>query len=199
MANPRNGNEGKVEEVATVEERKYFQKVLDDIVGLNSWFTVAMFVGLSLANPGQVHSLEEDRPECDPDAKIRKQLIFYEISSFSFFIFSGFLGKTVKIVLYIYERKQYKDPHRQKFSLVAFYLAIYGTVTGCLFLLLAMVDVVQIKLGKVSCRSDYTMRTVTVLVGAVGVALMIYFFTVSYGMLFTDRPIRKDVPPPTHP
>ncbi|XP_010032149.2 uncharacterized protein LOC104421768 [Eucalyptus grandis] len=196
MATPANGNDAKVEEVAKAEERKYFQKVLDDIVGLNSWFTVAMFVGLSLANPGQVHSLEEDRPECDPDARLRKRLIFYEIASFSFFIFSGFLGKTVKIVLYIYEKKRYADPPRQTFSLVAFYLAIYGTMTGCLFLLLAMVDVVQIKLGKVSCGSDYAVRTVAVLVGAVGVALTIYFFTVSYGMLFTERPIRKASPPP---
>ncbi|XP_030472980.1 uncharacterized protein LOC130134365 [Syzygium oleosum] len=195
MATPRNGNGVKVEEGDTVDERKYFQKVLEGIVGLNSWFTVAMFVGLSLANPGQVHSLEEDRPECDPDLKLRKQLIFYEIASFSFFIFSGFLGKTANIVLYIYERKKYTDPHRKVPSLVAFYLAIYGTVIGCLFLLLAMVNVAQIKLGKLSCGSDYAVRTVTVLVGAVGVALMIYFFTVSYGMLFTERPICKASPP----
>ncbi|KAF8037964.1 hypothetical protein BT93_B0726 [Corymbia citriodora subsp. variegata] len=195
MATPGNGNDAKVEEVDKVDERKYFQKVLDDIVGLNSWFTVAMFVGLSLATPGQVHSLEEDRPECDPDAKLRKRLIFYEIASFSFFIFSGFLGKTVKIVLYIYEKKKRANPHRQVFSLLAFYFAIYGTMTGCLFLLLAMVDVVQIKLGKISCKSDYTVRTVTVLVGAVGVALMTYFFTVLYGILFAERPMRKASPP----
>ncbi|KAI6669195.1 hypothetical protein NL676_004080 [Syzygium grande] len=193
MATPRNGNGMK--EGDTMDERKYFQNVLDGIVGLNSWFTVAMFVGLSLANPGQVSSLEQDRRECDPDLKIRKQLIFYEIASFSFFICSGFLGKTAKIVLYIYERKKFTDPHRKVPSLVAFYLAIYGTMIGCLFLLLAMVNVAQIKLGKLSCGSDYTVPTVTVLVGAVGVALIIYFFTVSYGMLFTERPICQASPP----
>ncbi|KAI6669210.1 hypothetical protein NL676_004095 [Syzygium grande] len=179
-----------------VDERKYFQKVLDDVVSLNSLFTVAVFVGLSLAQPGQVHSLEDD-DTCHTDTKIRKRLVAFEIASFSCFVFSGFLAKTVKIFLYIYKNRDgltgsvVKNPHRQWKSLIGFYLSIYGTMVGCLLLLLAMVDVVQIKLGRLSCESKFAVSTVSVMVGTIGLSLLIYFTTVTYGLVFTT----KNAPP----
>ncbi|KAK3408916.1 hypothetical protein EUGRSUZ_J01060 [Eucalyptus grandis] len=186
MASSNSTGDGKVEE--RVDERKYFEKVLDDIVSLNSLFTVAVFVGLSLAQPGQVQSLQDD-DTCHPDAKIRKRLVAYEIASFSCFVFSGFLAKTVKIFLYIYKKQDSTktNPQREWKSLVGFYLSIYGTMTGCLLLLLAMVDVVQIKLGRLSCDSTYSVSTVTVLVSTIGLSLLIYFTTVTYGLLFTTK------------
>ncbi|XP_030472977.1 uncharacterized protein LOC115690683 isoform X1 [Syzygium oleosum] len=179
-----------------VDERKYFEKVLDDVVSLNSLFTVAVFVGLSLAQPGQVHSLEDD-DTCHPDIKIRKRLVAFEIASFSCFVFSGFLAKTVKIFLYIYKKRDglpggvVKNPHRQWKSLVGFYFSIYMTMVGCLLLLLAMVDVVQIKLGRLSCDSEFAVSTVSVMVGTIGLSLLIYFTTVTYGLVFTA----KNAPP----
>ncbi|KAI4370670.1 hypothetical protein MLD38_018994 [Melastoma candidum] len=205
MATPSNGisTENAAVKVG-LDEKKYFQKVLDDIVSLNSWFTVAMFVGLSLATPGQVHSLES-RSECDPDANIRKRLVLYEIASFSFFIFSGFLGKTAKLILYIYERKAYANPHRQLFSLMGFYLSTYGTMIGCVFLVLAMVEVVEIKLGKISCGSKYAHITMGVLISVVVPALYIYFTTITYGLYVTtttalaDRKTQKSATSLTEP
>ncbi|XP_030442619.2 uncharacterized protein LOC115664875 [Syzygium oleosum] len=197
MADSKNGIPTAEEnEEERVDERKYFQKVLDDVVSLNSLFTVAVFVGLSLAQPGQVHSLEDD-DTCHPDTKIRKRLVAFEIASFSCFVFSGFLAKTVKIFLYIYKNRDglpgsvVKNPHRQWKSLVGFYLSIYGTMVGCLLLLLAMVDVIQIKLGRLSCESEFAVSTVSVMVGTIGLSLLIYFTTVTYGLVFTA----KNAPP----
>ncbi|KAF7847484.1 hypothetical protein BT93_L2913 [Corymbia citriodora subsp. variegata] len=192
MADGNSKPTGEGNEEERVDERKYFEKVLDDIVSLNSLFTVAVFVGLSLAQPGQVQSLQDD-DACHPDAKIRKRLVAFEIASFSCFVFSGFLAKTVKIFLYIYKKQDgvtesaSKNPQRQLRSLVGFYLSIYGTMVGCLLLLLAMVDVVQIKLGRLSCNSTYAVSTVSILVGTIGLSLLIYFTAVTYGLLFTTK------------
>ncbi|XP_048140323.1 uncharacterized protein LOC115755314 [Rhodamnia argentea] len=182
-----------------VDEKKYFQKVLDDVVSLNSLFTIAVFIGLSFAQPGQVQSLNDD-PGCHSDANLRKRLVGFEIASFSCFIFSGVLVKTVKIFLYTSEKqdaldreeKGNEEPHnseeeKQKVyrkgpSLIGFYLSIYGTMLGCLLLLLAMVDVVQIKLGRLSCHSKSTLTTVCVMVVIIGLSLLIFFFAVTNGL-----------------
>ncbi|KAK3408914.1 hypothetical protein EUGRSUZ_J01058 [Eucalyptus grandis] len=187
---PRNGSEEE-----QVDERKYFEKVLEDIVSLNSLLTVAVFIGLSDAQPGQVQSLQDD-DTCHPDAKIRKRLVAFEIASFSCFVFSGFLAKTVKIFLYIYKKQDgtKKNPQRRWRSLVGFYLSIYGTMAGCLLLLLAMVDVVQMKLGRLSCDSTYSVSTVTVMVSTIGLSLLIYFTTVTYGLLFTTKTAKMWLP-----
>ncbi|GAY51643.1 hypothetical protein CUMW_135760 [Citrus unshiu] len=52
-------------------------KALDDLVNVNSLFTIAVFIGLSFASPKQ-HSLE-NRPECDADPVVAKTLVTYEI------------------------------------------------------------------------------------------------------------------------
>ncbi|XP_039159247.1 uncharacterized protein LOC104423545 [Eucalyptus grandis] len=193
MADSKNSElTGEESEEERVDERKYFQKVLDDVVSLNSLFTVAVFVGLSFAQPGKVQSLEDDNT-CHSDTKMRKRLVAFEIASFSCFVFSGFLAKTVKIYLYIYKKHDdlpdsaKKNPQRQWKSLVGFYLSIYGTIAGCLLLLLAMVNVVQIKLGRLSCNGDFTVSTVSVMVGTIGLSLLIYFTAVTYGLLFTGK------------
>lgn len=63
----------------------------------------------------------------------------------------------------------------------AFYLSIYGTMIGCACLLSAMVDVVQIKLGKLSCKSSHTLRTVLVMCILIVIAMGTYFTAVTYG------------------
>ncbi|KAI6669211.1 hypothetical protein NL676_004097 [Syzygium grande] len=193
MADSKNSKStnGKDEE-EQVDERKYFQKVLKDVVALNSLFTVAVFVGLSLAQPGQVQSLQ-DETTCHPDAKIRKRLVAFEIASFSCFICSGFLAKTVMVFLYV-DKNQDRDAknlHRQLKYLVGFYLSIYVSMVGCLLLLLAMVDVVQIKLGRLSCHSKFAVGTVSVMVGTIGLGLVIYFMSVTYGVVVTFKAVEK--------
>ncbi|KAF8033398.1 hypothetical protein BT93_D2108 [Corymbia citriodora subsp. variegata] len=192
-----------------VDEKKYFQKVLDDVVSLNSLFTVAVFIGLSFAQPGQVQSLADD-PSCHPGANLRRRLVAFEIASFSCFIFAGFLAKSVKVFLYTSEnqdalkRERYKkfkeekekekekekeSPHHKSMSIIGFYLSIYGTMVGCSLLLLAMVDVVQIKLGLLSCRSKFTVTTVCAMVGVIGLSLLTFFFTATHGLLIAAKKV----------
>ncbi|XP_010054762.2 uncharacterized protein LOC104443106 [Eucalyptus grandis] len=203
-------NSGRKDE-ELVDEKKYFQKVLDDIVSLNSLFTVAVFIGLSFAQPGQVQSLADD-PRCHPGANLRKRLVAFEIASFSSFIFAGFLAKSVKVFLYISKKRdalerennnnslEGKDnPHRRLMSVIGFYLSIYGTMVGCSLLLLAMVDVVQIKLGLLSCRSKFTVATVCAMVGVIGLGLLTFFFTVTHGLLIAAikvKPQQNNGPAP---
>ncbi|KAI3427737.1 uncharacterized protein J3R85_009312 [Psidium guajava] len=191
------------------DEKEYFQRVLDDVVSLNSLFTIAVFIGLSFAQPGHVQSLEDD-PSCDSVATERKRLVFYEIVSFSCFIFSGVLAKTVKIFLYTSEKQDALDreekgnvdprnseeekqkAYRKGWSLIGFYLSIYGTMLGCLLLLLAMVDIVQIKLGRLSCHSKFTFTTVWVMVSIIGLSLLIFSFAVTNGLRIGYKQMKKN-------
>ncbi|KAI4373049.1 hypothetical protein MLD38_011218 [Melastoma candidum] len=166
------------------EEKKYFLKVLDDVVSLNSLFTMAVFIGLSFALPGQVQSLSEDS-SCQPNIGTRKRLVAFEITSFSCFVFSGIMAKTVKMLIYI--RHGDESSQRKKLILVPFYFSIYGTMCGCFFLLLAMVDVIEVKLGRLSCGSKSSLSTVMILILTIGPALLAYFASVTYGVFFTKE------------
>ncbi|CAI8612467.1 unnamed protein product [Vicia faba] len=50
---------------------------LDGLVNVNSLFTIAVFVGLSLTTPGQ-RSLE-NRTSCDAGIDVEKKLLVYEV------------------------------------------------------------------------------------------------------------------------
>ncbi|XP_057965869.1 uncharacterized protein LOC131156302 isoform X2 [Malania oleifera] len=62
-------------DIDTIEVHR---RALDDLVNVNSLFTIAVFVGLSFASPGQLHSLE-NRSACDPDPGMARRLIIFEI------------------------------------------------------------------------------------------------------------------------
>lgn len=57
-----------------------------------------------------------------------------------------------------------------------------GSVSGCVFLMLALIDVVQIKLGTLSCDtgSGHSLAAVVPLVILVPAALLIYISLVLY-------------------
>ncbi|CAI0417649.1 unnamed protein product, partial [Linum tenue] len=150
------------------------QKALDDLVNVNSLFTIAVFVGLSLAHRGE-RSLE-DRAECDADPNIPKRLVVSEVVSFACFLLSSLVAKTLKVHLNIYRHKA--DVMRSN-ALKAIrggllMLSAWGSILGCLFLTLSMVDVIQIRVGKISCGSVYAVRAAGSLVAIVFLALSIY-------------------------
>lgn len=55
-----------------------------------------------------------------------------------------------------------------------------GSVSGCAFLMLALVNVVQIKLGSLSCGSSHAIAAIVPLVILVPSALLIYIVFVLY-------------------
>ncbi|KAF2284675.1 hypothetical protein GH714_029068 [Hevea brasiliensis] len=148
------------------------QKALDDLVNVNSLFTIAVFVGLSLAHPGE-HSLE-DRAECDPDRRLAKRLVVSEVLSFAFFLLSSLVAKTLKVHLNIYREKDFR---KIKFKIIRggmLLMSAWGSILGCVFLTASMVDVIQIRVGKISCGSVYAFRAAGSLIAIVLLALGIY-------------------------
>ncbi|KAK1393849.1 hypothetical protein POM88_012905 [Heracleum sosnowskyi] len=68
---------------------------LDDLVNVNSLFTLAVFVGLSQASPG-IRSLE-NRDECDAGPLVAKMLVLYEVVAFACFLLSSLVAKVLKL------------------------------------------------------------------------------------------------------
>ena len=52
-------------------------KTLDDLVNVNSLFTLAVFLGLSQASPGAIRL--ENREECNAGPGVAKMLVLYEV------------------------------------------------------------------------------------------------------------------------
>ncbi|XVF30402.1 hypothetical protein REPUB_Repub16aG0054100 [Reevesia pubescens] len=149
------------------------QRALDDIVNVNSLFTMAVFVGLAFATPGQ-HSLE-NKPECDADSGVAKRLIIYEVVSFAFFLLSSLTAKTLKVQLHFYRFKIKVSFMKYKvFRGFMLSLSFGASLLGIVFLTLSMVNVIQIRLGTLSCGSVNAIQAVSSLCAIVLIALAIY-------------------------
>ncbi|KAK3220527.1 hypothetical protein Dsin_014497 [Dipteronia sinensis] len=174
------------------------QKALDDLVNVNSLFTIAVFVGLAYANPSQ-RSLE-NRPECDPDPVFGKRLIIYEVNSFACFLFSSLVAKSIKVLLNIRKKELTRDQqtknHRyvpdrlckkillsepwERFSLA---LAVLSSFAGIVLLTLSIVYVIQIRVGKLTCGSDHAFLAVAPLCVIVFTALLFYVPSMAYAVI----------------
>ncbi|TXG68274.1 hypothetical protein EZV62_003209 [Acer yangbiense] len=182
------------------------QKALDDLVNVNSLFTIAVFVGLAYANPSQ-RSLE-NRPECDPDTGLGKRLIIYEVNSFACFLFSSLVAKAIKVLLNIRKKEQTRDcPDRQPDRLlerlckkillsdswkrISLGLAVLASFAGIVLLTLSIVFVIQIRVGKLTCGSDHAMQAVAPLCAVVFTALLFYVPSMAYAVIVTASEIKK--------
>ena len=58
-----------------------------------------------------------------------------------------------------------------------------GSVMGCLFLVLSMVNVIQIRLGMLSCGSKSAVHSVAALITLVSSALLVYISTAIYAFM----------------
>ncbi|KAJ4807189.1 maternal effect embryo arrest protein [Rhynchospora pubera] len=156
---------------------------LDGVVNVNSLFTVAVFVGLSLTAPGQ-QSLTDNHTECDAGPDVIRNLLVFEVVSFSFFLFSSLVAQGLKLAINLINSKDPHDAVRAHINTKILHLGMLasavGSVLGCIFLLLSMVDVVQIRLGMLSCGSHAAVRAVAGLIGLVSTALAVYVCTVFY-------------------
>ncbi|KAK4268156.1 hypothetical protein QN277_024845 [Acacia crassicarpa] len=155
---------------------------LDGIVNVNSLFTIAVFVGLSLTTPGQ-RSLE-NRSSCDAGNDVARKLLVFEVVSFSFFLFSSLVAQGLKLAINLLNSKDVDEDFKSHLNVKMLRLGMLasamGSVMGCLFLMLSMINVIQIRLGLLSCGSKSAIYSVIVLVVLVCSALVTYISTAIY-------------------
>ena len=147
-------------------------KLLDDLVNVNSLLTIAVFVGLSMATPG-IKSLDP-REECHSGAGEAKMLILYEVIAFSCFLLSSISAKVLKLHLYL-DGARYNFITRN-FDLKDFMLVLSAcaSVAGIVSLSLSIVNIIQIRIGLLSCGCKESRIGVLCLGVLVGFALVIY-------------------------
>ncbi|CAM8986758.1 hypothetical protein QQ045_009401 [Rhodiola kirilowii] len=157
---------------------------LDGLVNVNSLFTIAVFVGLSLTTQGQ-RSLEN--PACDAGIDVAKNLLVFEVVSFSFFLFSSLIAQGLKLAINLLNSKDTDDAFKAHINLKVLRFCMLasavGSVMGCLFLMLSMVNVIQIRLGMLSCGSKSAVHAAAALIVLVTSALLVYISTAIYAFL----------------
>ncbi|XP_058099461.1 uncharacterized protein LOC131243860 [Magnolia sinica] len=171
---------------------------LDAIVNVNSLFTLAVFLGLAWNPTDLANTLIAD-PSCVPSRSTAENLVSFHVYSFSSFLFSSLLALALKQVIRLSDRPASPSSHHHnqnnifaaRFSTIKPYVnrtllrvvllvTAVGSVSGCVFLMLALVNLVQVKLGTLSCGSPYTYGAVVPLVIFVPAALIIYIGLVLY-------------------
>ncbi|KAK9123827.1 hypothetical protein Sjap_013429 [Stephania japonica] len=154
---------------------------LDNIVTVNSLYAFAVFVGLSW-NPidSQNTTLISD-PSCAPPFSLAESVISFQVYSFSSFLFSTLLALSLKQAIRIRIRliSTFHASHAARLNKTALRLGLVGSAvgsaSGCVFLMLAIVDLVQFKLGLLSCStSRYSIAAVVPLLVFVPIALLVY-------------------------
>ncbi|KAL0370952.1 UNVERIFIED_CONTAM: hypothetical protein Sangu_0413300 [Sesamum angustifolium] len=160
---------------------------LDGIVNVNSLFTMAIFIGFSLTAPEAATAVS--RPECTTNRETVRRLIVFEVVSFSFFLFSSLIAQSLKLAINLINNMDPNDPHKADidpdFLKYGLFGSAIGSVTGCLFLTLSIVDFIQVKLGSYSCGGKPVYALVTLVV-FVGFALVAYVTTAIYASFFVE-------------
>ncbi|CAN0858992.1 hypothetical protein LINGRAHAP2_LOCUS7537 [Linum grandiflorum] len=158
---------------------------LDGLVNVNSLFTIAVFVGLSFTTPGQ-RSLE-NRTSCDAGIEEAKKLLVFEVLSFSFFLFSSLVAQGLKLAINLLNSKDVDEAFKAHINIKVLRFGMMGSaigsVLGCVFLVLSMVNVIEIRLGLLSCGSKSAIHAVSALVLLVSSALLCYISTAVYAFL----------------
>ncbi|XP_057434067.1 uncharacterized protein LOC130726780 [Lotus japonicus] len=155
---------------------------LDAIVNVNSLFTLAVFIGLTWNPHDPENNLNSD-PACAPTAAIAENLVAFHVYSFSSFLFSSLIALALKQAIRLTRTSAYTPAvaHVNRSCLrLVMVVSGAGSVSGCLFLMLALVNVVQIKLGTLACGSSHAFAAIVPLFIFVPIALLIYVSVVFY-------------------
>ncbi|PKI66496.1 uncharacterized protein LOC116211133 [Punica granatum] len=168
---------------------------LDGLINVNSLFTVALFLGLT-ATPGSTISAPIARgglkASCVADNEVAEQLVAFHVYSFSSFLFSSLIALALKQAIKITDwpgsggddccdMRRIDLGHINLAGLrVGILVSGVGSVFGCGFLMMALVNLVQIKLGTLACGSLYTLAAIVPLAILVPSALFIYVCLVFY-------------------
>lgn len=169
---------------------------LDSVENVNSLFTIAIFLGLEsdMLSPEEMQSLNV-REECQPGTNTAKMIVLFEILSFSFYLFSAVVAQSIKLSLNLQPPDQAvaKDAATAEWFWLAavrsfspavddallttgVILSAMSSVIGCLFLLVSVVYVIELRLGVLSCMAASTIVSVAFLIPLSLVGIIIYIF-----------------------
>ncbi|XVE79507.1 hypothetical protein DITRI_Ditri14bG0064500 [Diplodiscus trichospermus] len=160
---------------------------LDGLVNVNSLFTFALFLGLAWYPIPTL--IDASTPGCAASSNIAENLITCHVYSFSSFLFSSLIALAIKQAIKISKDSKDVTAHGVGASLVDVNLMAlrvgmlvsgFGSVFGCGFLTMALVALVQIKLGTLSCGSLYSFAAIGPLIVLVPLALVVYVCIVIY-------------------
>ncbi|XP_048140048.1 uncharacterized protein LOC125316238 [Rhodamnia argentea] len=174
---------------------------LDGIVNVNSLFTVALFLGLaaSPADPRAAHQLFGDSASCRPGTAVAEGLVAFHVYSFSSFLFSSLVALGLKQAIKISSAAEEQGGEGDcgdgeeahggaatgHVNTAAFRagmaVSALGSVAGSGFLMMALVNLVQMKLGTLGCgESGHSVAAVVPLVVLVPLGLVVYLCLAIY-------------------
>ncbi|CAL0334107.1 unnamed protein product [Lupinus luteus] len=168
---------------------------LDGIVNVNSLFTLALFLGITTTNT--TNTLIAGDTSCSAGPSVAEGILTYHVYSFSSFLFSSLIALSLKNIINMNKGTEEevgpiagsnRHVHGVGFVVrvntmalrVGTLVSAFGSVFGCGFLVMALVDLVQIKLGTLGCGSHYTYLAIAPLLSLVPIALLIFIFLVLY-------------------
>ncbi|KAL1220223.1 hypothetical protein V5N11_008243 [Cardamine amara subsp. amara] len=176
---------------------------LDGIVNVNSLFSLALFLGLTTTGnitfPVSSSSAGNQHLRRCAAAKgnvLAERLVSSHVYSFSFFLFSSLIALSLKQAIRttttngsVVEEARVLNAGVGRVNLAALRVGIVAScvasVLGCGFLTMALVDLVQIKLGPLECkRSFHALAAIVPLIVLVPSALVIYVFLVLYAFIY---------------
>ncbi|KAF8103140.1 hypothetical protein N665_0188s0093 [Sinapis alba] len=179
---------------------------LDGIVNVNSLFSLALFLGLTTSGnitfPVSSAAGNQHLRRCIA-AKgpiLAERLVSSHVYSFSFFLFSSLIAMSLKqairttttngsSVVVEEEEARVLNAGVGRVNSAALRVGIVascvGSVMGCGFLTMALVDLVQVKLGPLECKRSFdTLAAILPLVVLVPSALLIYVLLVLYAFIY---------------
>ncbi|XP_010067465.1 uncharacterized protein LOC104454346 [Eucalyptus grandis] len=157
---------------------------LDCLVHVNSLFTLALFLGLAW-NPWDPNNTLNQDPRCAAGPAVKRDLITFEVFSFGSFLFSSVVALALKQAI---RNTQSSSHHHgglvcrinQDVLRLGMLVSGVGSVSGSVCLMLALINVVQIKLGTLACGSAHSFAAVVPLLIFVPVGLFVHICIIMY-------------------
>ncbi|KAL2621047.1 hypothetical protein R1flu_001252 [Riccia fluitans] len=158
---------------------------LDEVVSVNSFFCVAVFLGLTFnytPNDAAQTSMISDPLRCGVGMNTYRYLLMFEVLAFSCFLFSSLVAHGIKLYIVLGNGSELENVRsasvNNRFLRLGILLSAMGSVVGTVCLTLSLVNIVQIRLGNLSCGSSWTNRTAIPLVILVGSGVSIFVSSV---------------------
>lgn len=178
-------------------------KALEGIVSANTFFTVAVFIGIT----GTITPSSTIPPSCVAGDDIARNFFLFEILSFGFYLLSSLVAQGMKLTITLLASDDfYGDsdkpppddceempawraaaPRERRRAVLRFaqpmmLLAAGCSIMGTFFLLLSMVDAIQLKFGILSCGIPLAVGATFALSALVVGGLLFYGSTVAYAL-----------------